>query len=343
MTLDTQFNNDVSPIVSVDLLDNLIDYAGMFPPAALSLDDAIRNYVGHRCSTYPAVLSGFVSTAEGLSDFANRWAHAKIDVDTVDVSVIAQRPDAETGFSVALETALRQINEVVSSNLKINAQCLEIPLPTGNSAESCRLLADALRIMLETEGTPPSVAIEVSLTAISRENHLIDSLAALIAQHNLQHQNLCVALKFRCGGASKKDYPSCEVLGHAIACCGRTKVPLKFTAGLHHFIRGEYTDDRVMMHGLINVMFATFLAYQETEANPEELHAILLEEDASVFKRDAATIRWRDRSLAIDLAVKARNSSRVKIGSCDFIEPCEELDAAGWLQATASQGDCIHA
>lgn len=341
MTFDTQFNNEVSPIVSVDLLDNLIDYAGMFPPAALPLDEAIRHYAGHRCSKYPAVLSGFVSTAEGLSEFANRWAHAKIDVDTVDVSVVAQR--SETGFSVALATALRQIYEVVSKNPKINAQCLEIPLPTGNPAEWCRVLADALRIMLETEGTPPSVAIEVSLTAISGENHLIESLATLIAQHNLLYPKLCVAIKFRCGGASKKDYPSCEALAQAIACCGRTKVPLKFTAGLHHFIRGEYTDDRVKMHGLINVMFATFLAYQETEANPEELRAILLEEEAGAFKRDADTIRWRDRSLAIDLAVQARNSSRVKIGSCDFIEPCEELDAAGWLQATSPQGDCTHA
>ncbi|HUR82727.1 MAG TPA: hypothetical protein VM733_18350 [Thermoanaerobaculia bacterium] len=42
------------------LLENLIDYAGLFPPAALSMQDAVRNYARYRDSEYACALGKFI-------------------------------------------------------------------------------------------------------------------------------------------------------------------------------------------------------------------------------------------------------------------------------------------
>lgn len=42
------------------LLDQLIDYAGLFPPAALSMEDAVRNYARYREGEYAFALGKFV-------------------------------------------------------------------------------------------------------------------------------------------------------------------------------------------------------------------------------------------------------------------------------------------
>ncbi|HYC61940.1 MAG TPA: hypothetical protein VEK79_20485 [Thermoanaerobaculia bacterium] len=46
------------------LLDGLIDYAGLFPPAALSMQDAVRNYARYREQPYAWALGRFVVPAE---------------------------------------------------------------------------------------------------------------------------------------------------------------------------------------------------------------------------------------------------------------------------------------
>ena len=50
------------------LLDGLIDYAGLFPPAALSMQDAVRNYGRYREEDYAWALGRFVVPAERVRE-----------------------------------------------------------------------------------------------------------------------------------------------------------------------------------------------------------------------------------------------------------------------------------
>ena len=50
------------------LLESLIDYAGLFPPASLSLKDAVRNYDEYRRGEYAFALGRFVVPAAQMHD-----------------------------------------------------------------------------------------------------------------------------------------------------------------------------------------------------------------------------------------------------------------------------------
>src|SRR5215831_18301579 len=52
-----------------DLLAGLIDYAGLFPPAALDMTTAARNYAEHRESEYRFALGRFVVPVARLDEF----------------------------------------------------------------------------------------------------------------------------------------------------------------------------------------------------------------------------------------------------------------------------------
>jgi hypothetical protein len=48
------------------LVENVIDYAGLFPPAALPIEDALKNYSDYRCGDYTWMLRWFVVNAQVL-------------------------------------------------------------------------------------------------------------------------------------------------------------------------------------------------------------------------------------------------------------------------------------
>ena len=51
------------------LLANAIDYAGLFPPAALSMSEAVLNYAMYRNSNYNWMLGRFVVGISRLAEF----------------------------------------------------------------------------------------------------------------------------------------------------------------------------------------------------------------------------------------------------------------------------------
>ena len=59
------------PLSSIGvLLAGAIDYAGLFPPSAVSMEDAVANYAAYRRGEYSWMLGRFVVTASRLNEFA---------------------------------------------------------------------------------------------------------------------------------------------------------------------------------------------------------------------------------------------------------------------------------
>ncbi|HYR28329.1 MAG TPA: hypothetical protein VEU30_07670, partial [Thermoanaerobaculia bacterium] len=65
------------------LLDGLIDYAGLFPPAALTMQDAVRNYARYRDGEYAFALGKFVVPKERVKEVPPEFPLSILGVDEV--------------------------------------------------------------------------------------------------------------------------------------------------------------------------------------------------------------------------------------------------------------------
>jgi hypothetical protein len=71
------------------LFANLIDYAGLFPPAALSMAGAVRNYGAYRRGEYAWMLGRFVLNADQISEAMTAAASTSHPLVMTDLSVLA--------------------------------------------------------------------------------------------------------------------------------------------------------------------------------------------------------------------------------------------------------------
>ena len=65
------------------LLEHLIDYAGLFPPAALSMQDAVRNYARYREGEYAWALGRFVVPQARVHEVPPEFPMSVLGVDEV--------------------------------------------------------------------------------------------------------------------------------------------------------------------------------------------------------------------------------------------------------------------
>lgn len=139
-----------------------------------------------------------------------------------------------------------------------------------------------------------------------------------------------IAAKLRCGGVSQDDFPSSGKVAAFIRAAVRFEQPFKLTAGLHHPVRRRDDDIGVVMHGYLNLLFATVLAL-EHELDAAAIRQIVEEEDPAAFVFEDDTIRWKDLEADIDRLRAAREGVVLSIGSCSFDEPRADLVSLGWL------------
>ena len=90
-------------------LDHLIDYAGLFPPAALSMPDAVRNYARYRQGEYAWALGPFVVPKERVAEVPPDFPLTILGVDEVkSLDAARDRAFVEiTGVTLIPEIAKR--------------------------------------------------------------------------------------------------------------------------------------------------------------------------------------------------------------------------------------------
>jgi len=305
-----------------ELLTGLVDFAGLFPPAAMDMASAVRAYAGYRSGPSAGYLGAFVVPATRLDEFAGEVAGVggvRAGEPPWPVSVLAGEPaDAD------IERALRFERpagpgpglQVVSIEAKVQ------------SAETVGRISAAVP---EAVG----VAFEIPLSLAREERAAV--LAAVKAAGR--------TAKLRTGGVTAEAIPPTSGVAEFIWDCARAGVAFKATAGLHHPVRAEqaltYAPDspRAVMHGFVNVFLAAAAAwallYDEAAWSaaepPAAVAGILEERDASAFVAEAGAIRWRRVVIpAADIA-RARGALARSFGSCSFEEPMTDLQALGWL------------
>jgi hypothetical protein len=284
------------------LLEGLIDYAGLFPPASLDMQTAVRNYSLYRASDEAWMLGRFIVPARGLSEFSAAFSEA-----------------------------------CCSEQM---APWLLSVLSTGDATEDANLVAsfiegaaflDAIEFKTESAGqvdaqlglVPSGMAAYAELT-LQQSGQIFPVLKKFDAR-----------AKIRTGGVTADAIPSTQEIADFVIACAKAKIPFKATAGLHHPLRSvqklthEENSATATMHGFINLFVAATIAYQG--APVEDVVNLLNEQSLSAFRWNKEALTWGKHRLKSKQIREAREEFAIGFGSCSFTEPVNDLKALGWL------------
>ena len=285
------------------LLTGAIDYAGLFPPASLSMREAVARYADYRGAAEVWALGRFV-----------------VPLTRVEELVVAQRTVGAHGQGWRLSVLLGEDPGPQASRIRaLNAAHARSALIDSAEVKVGGPAAVARRrIASFAEELPPSVRLFVEIPV---DDELRLFLAAIAGA------NACA--KIRTGGITKEAFPPATDIARFLVCCAEHDTRFKATAGLHHPWRGTYplTYDvgapTATMFGFLNLLIAAALARRG--ANEEDLVAVLQSERGSDFRFDDDELRWRTLRLPRQELVEAHATFALSFGSCSFEDPVLEL------------------
>lgn len=293
------------------LLSGLVDYAGLFPPAALGMDAAVAEYARWRRSPQAFMLGRFVVPAARLVELGQ--------VADADL------PEAGTGEPWRLSA-------LVGGDADADAALVA----SFDSAHAGRAVVDTVELKAASPAHADEAlaALPAGLTAFV-EIPLAEPLDAMLA--TLKRRS--ARAKIRTGGVVPEAIPDPTDVARFIAACAAADVPWKATAGLHHPVRAEHAlsyetaSPRAVMHGFLNVFAAAVFA--RAGASLSELEALLREQDAQAFRFDDEGLRWRHLQATTSAVAATRRDFAGSFGSCSFAEPVADLRALGVLATEA--------
>lgn len=294
----------VSPVLHA-LLERVVDYAGLFPPAGLTMPDAVAEYAAQRASAHAWMLGRFVVPVSRLDELARE--------------VNAVRRDAEAAWALSV---------LVSADPAGDADMIR----DFNAKQAGRMVAESVELRAATPD-----AIDWALAQLDRtleryvEVPIEDDprpLLRMIGRHGAR-------AKARTGGVTTDAFPTPFILARFIVACAELGVPFKATAGLHHPLRGEqrltYAHDApsTTMFGFLGVFIAA--AFARDGADEATVMQVLEERDARAFSFGDDGLRWRDRALDAARLNATRRQFALSFGSCSFSEPVDDLHQLGVL------------
>lgn len=311
------------------LLHEIVDYAGLFPPADLSLRRAIENYHQYRNEEEAWMLSRFVLPVRRLPDLAPH-RHLFKEERPFRFSVLGTGGGDSDSFLSAFERDVDVIEHFEADHgEQATVDVMEVPLPDallGTNQAAFSSFLDAVTHQLVTTGTAKlNLFFEVPMRRDVTET--LPALCAAVSEHNSQQAvpaRTTIGLKVRCGGAEPTDVPEVEDVSHLIVACRNAGIPYKATAGLHHPMR--HYDDALdtEMHGFLNIFAASVFAAEHTLDAPT-VGSILREETADNFRFLKDALAWRDLRVPLEGIRHTRNRLALSFGSCSFEEPIDHL------------------
>lgn len=289
------------------LLGEIVDYAGLFPPSALSMKEAVANYAKYKNGDYNWMLGRFVVPAGRLDEFLEnaRDYSTKDENDGWRLSVLASGDINET------------LRRIVDFNKK-NAPYFVCDALEAKAASSAQIEEFAEQI--------PS-----TLTAyfeVPVQENLVDLITTLAINGQ--------RAKIRTGGITPEAFPAIKAIIRFVRICVAANVPFKATAGLHHPIRCykplTYAAEAPegMMNGFLNLFLAA--GFARAGLKPNILEELLEDEFEENFEFEESGVWWRQEYFLNNTQLGIlRERNAVSFGSCSFEEPIEDLHEIGLL------------
>lgn len=290
------------------LLNEIIDYAGLFPPSQVSMSEAVLNYTTYRHSNYGWMLGRFILPVSRLDEFYES-AHEFLPKGREG----AWRLSVLAGEDVS--ATIRSINEF-------------------NRKHSERAVCDVLEVKAATvskiENTMAALPRAITpYFEVSTSGRTFVDLTATLGIKKLR-------AKLRTGGVTREEFPTTRDIIRFVRTCMAANVPFKATAGLHHPIRCfkplTYASDAPQgtMHGFLNVLVMAGFAGESFRVSL--LEEIMEEEFEEVFEFTDSGLSWRSSHfLSLGHLGRLRSRGMHSFGSCSFDEPVADLQEMGIL------------
>jgi len=305
--------------------NEIIDYAGLFPPAKLDLKTSLENYIKFKNSEHSFLLSKFICPVNLLGELIQLISKSHKD-EKLNLSLLIQSSDKETDFKTIVKENLEKIkDEILNCGKGISIDAIELKLPSEllNSYKEDEIISLLDYISSEIRNSFDKELfffIEGQFSEDSKKEtkKLIDS----IYHHNIKFND--AGYKLRTGGITPEMFPSTELVAYSLKECIDRSVKIKFTAGLHHPFRHYDYELRTFMHGFINIFSAGLIAHRHN-LSLGGMNEIISDENGNNFVYTVDCFSWKDWELCRDEIALARKELMLSFGSCSFDEPVEDL------------------
>ncbi len=318
-------------------MSDMIDYAGLFPPAELSLDKAIYNYAAYREGAESWMLSRFIIPASKLERLDSYGEELFSEEQPFAFSVLGGGTRTVSEFEEEVEAASEACSSFRSRHgQRVTTEVLEMKLPREAALSGdAELVAGLLDKAVDTLTAAPSGVRALFVEGLFEESWKKDmeAVAGGISAHNgreCPEPYLGTGYKLRCGGVEAHMFPSAEQVAFTLNRARKHDVPVKCTAGLHHPVRHYSAEVQARMHGFLNVFGGAMLAYAH-DFSDDELLQVLSEEDPDHFVFTDQSFSWKDYSVPTETIRELREVALISYGSCSFDEPREDLQGLGLL------------
>jgi hypothetical protein len=279
----------------------IIDYAGLFPPAACGMRDAIRQYDIYHQSDQRWLLGRFIVPTSRLDEMVRAIDEEGIDLDPVD----------PWHLSVTLGAVIQPEIEEIG---RFNARWGQRGLVVDSVEYKVRSVGD----LVGTDDLIPETLLRHY--EVPREGPYQPLIAAIA--------NAGAYAKVRTGGTTPGLFPDAHHLADFIIAVVGARLRFKCTAGLHHTFPGIYAltyetnSPRHEMFGFAAILAA--VAEAERGGEVSVIERMLGDRDRDAYEWVEGGLRWREHEYDWEALGEAHRLF-VGFGSCSFREPVDEL------------------
>ncbi len=276
------------------ILEGLFDYAGLFPPANLDMQQTVKNWYTYANCDDSWMLARLIIPVSRLNDFksaAKDILPSAEEQDMWQISVLLP-PVSSEGFESAVQAT-------IDFNLE---DCGAVANVVEFKASSTIEIDKALSIL--HDDLFPFIEIPID----EDPRGLLASLSGAIA-----------GAKVRTGGIVPELYPSAEHLARFIHSCALSGQPFKATAGLHHPYANINSNVGVREFGFLSILQSAAFA-STNDCNVGDIMEILLCDTPDLSSFSEGQLE--------QVRAELFNS----IGSCSFNEARSDLRLMGMLK-----------
>ena len=327
-------------------MHGLIDYAGLFPPANLPLNEAIEDYIKHLKGENSWMLGRFiiqVARLDDLDDFVALFDN----IGGLKLAVLGSGGISDDEYLNNIRQDIAKINDYRKKHSgKVKIDVYECKLPSNSPSE--KTMEGATDLLNENNLShyhefPKLPDVGINYSTEEDESSWDEAVLPTVKMISGFEG---AGIKLRCGGIVKEAFPSIEQVAAMIQTCALTGISMKCTAGLHHPIRHFADRYDSYMHGFINTFGAGVFTskFPEPRNSKEKFRMFILlshmidEQDSKNFEFTDEKMIWKvgdDRDTVFEFDNEnvddCRRKRMISYGSCSFQEPIDDLKQLGWM------------
>ena len=300
------------------LLEGLVDYAGLFPPAGETMRQALEGYASYLSGPDRSALGRLIIPFSRLREF-----------ESTASEFLPREPGREPWKLSVITTG------------EISAAALEIASFNRRHSESTTAGSVVIDVVELKAASPGEIELQRSRIPASLTTYFEIPLDGDLPAFFKSLARATARAKIRTGGVTADAFPSAEAIIDFLIAAHREGIPFKATAGLHHPVRGAYRltyesgSPTGIMHGFLNVFLSAVLVAAGSAR--DDARALLEENDSSAFSFSDDAIVWRGHRFDVEQIRASRAEFAMSFGSCSFREPVDELEGLARSVGAGSQ------